>query len=276
MRARNIKPGFFENEELAQLPCEARLLYIGLWCIADRKGRFEWRPARIKVQIFPYDNIEVECHLMSLHDMSLILQYKHNGRLYGYIPNFEKHQNPHPHEAKSVLPDPLNEYSIITRYEFSTIPKHELNQCHDMSPKCNADILIPDTLKNIKTFCASCDAPQSGKTDVPFIETRKKRKLTGKRLETFSRFWNAFGYKKAKAEAADAWMDIPSLTNSLVDRIVEAAGKEAKQRPLLLARGQVPKMAQGWLSGRRWEDEAINDPVETNDYGPQYKEVTLD
>ena len=30
-RARNIKPSFFLNEDIVELPCEARLLFIGLW-----------------------------------------------------------------------------------------------------------------------------------------------------------------------------------------------------------------------------------------------------
>ena len=42
-RARNIKPGFFKNELLVGLPYEYRLLFIGLWTIADRDGRFEDR-----------------------------------------------------------------------------------------------------------------------------------------------------------------------------------------------------------------------------------------
>lgn len=37
-RARNIKPGFFTNDELVELPFEVRSLFIGLWAIADREG----------------------------------------------------------------------------------------------------------------------------------------------------------------------------------------------------------------------------------------------
>lgn len=93
-------------------------------------------------------------------------------------------------------------------------------------------------------------------TDPPFYLTKKKRKLTGKRLEAFDRFWKAFAYPKGKAEAADAWLDIPTLTDSLVDEIVKAAEGEALARPKVVASGQTPKWAQGWISGRRWEDEA--------------------
>ena len=91
----------------------------------------------------------------------------------------------------------------------------------------------------------------------PFYLTKKKRQLKGKRLETFNRFWAAFAYPKGKAEAADAWIDIPTLTDSLVDEIVSAASAEAAVRAAVIADGRTPKFAQGWLSGRRWEDKVV-------------------
>ena len=51
MRARNLKPGFFQNEYLADLPPLARILFCGLWCSADRNGRLEYRPKKIKAEI---------------------------------------------------------------------------------------------------------------------------------------------------------------------------------------------------------------------------------
>ena len=50
-RARNIKPGFFTNDELVELPFATRLLFIGLWTIADREGRMVDRPKKIKMEI---------------------------------------------------------------------------------------------------------------------------------------------------------------------------------------------------------------------------------
>jgi hypothetical protein len=138
MRSRNIKPGFFENEELAQLPYEARLLFAGLWCYSDREGRFEWRPKRIKALLFPYDDIDITCHLMSLHVMTLILQYKLGDDTFGVIPNFKKHQHPHPHEACSTLPDP-NECELILPNE------NNVMKCVTNVIQCQADIMIPDT-----------------------------------------------------------------------------------------------------------------------------------
>lgn len=255
MRARNIKPAFFLCEELAEADAFTRLLFIGLWCYADREGRFEWKPKRIKAAIFPYDRVDVGKMLSVL--MSLHVITCNDG--VGYIINFKKHQSPHPHEAKSVLP-PFPE-------------KTQENQCHDMSftfhemqCECNADVrkddsLIPDS-KN-KTFSASDDAES-------VYMTKKNRRLEGKRLQSFDQFWAAFDYKRGRAEAADAWLDIPTLTEKVVAQIVAAAKVEASKREELIKQGTTPKMAQGWLSGRRWEDADIR----VTTLSPQQPSVT--
>lgn len=90
--------------------------------------------------------------------------------------------------------------------------------------------------------------------DEPHYQAKSGRYLTGKRLVAFTRFWEAFAFAKGKAEAADAWLDIPELTDVLVARICDAARQEAEVRDRLMAKGGSPKWAQGWLNARRWED----------------------
>lgn len=104
MRARSIKPGFYKNEELAECSFSARLLFPGLWMIADREGRLEYRPKRIKAEIFPYDNIDIEPFLEELERNGLIKIYTVDGNSYIYIPKFLEHQRPHQNEQESVFP----------------------------------------------------------------------------------------------------------------------------------------------------------------------------
>ena len=103
-RARNLKPGFFKNEELAELPFEFRLLFEGLWCLADRLGRLEYRPKRIKGEIFPYDEVDVVKGLRELEKHGFIDIYTVENREYIQVVEFAKHQNPHHREAPSVIP----------------------------------------------------------------------------------------------------------------------------------------------------------------------------
>ena len=66
----------------------------------------------------------------------------------------------------------------------------------------------------------------------------------------FDQFWIKFNHKQGRNEAAQAWLQI-NPDNAMMGLIAQAAEAEA-----LRARqpGQVRKMAQGWLSQRRWED----------------------
>ena len=106
-RARNIKPGFFENEVLAEMPIAARLLFIGLWTLADRAGRLEDRPGRIRLKLMPLDDVDVDALLQRLHDDEMILRYTGaDGLQYIQVLNFEKHQSPHCKEKASTIPAP--------------------------------------------------------------------------------------------------------------------------------------------------------------------------
>lgn len=96
--------------------------------------------------------------------------------------------------------------------------------------------------------------PERDPGDEPRLVAKSGRVLAGKQLEDFERFWLDFGLSRGKAEAADAWLDIPDMTNALVARICEAARQEAADRPRLEDRRQKPKQARGWLLSRRWED----------------------
>lgn len=105
-RARNIKPGFFKNDLLAECHPLARILFAGLWCEADREGRLEDRPARIKVECLPYDECDIHQLLDSLSQRNFITRYEADGKRYIAINEFLVHQNPHQREVPSVIPAP--------------------------------------------------------------------------------------------------------------------------------------------------------------------------
>lgn len=105
-RARNIKPGFFANPELVELPFATRLLFIGLWTVADRAGRMEDRPKKIKMSVFPADDVDVDAGLNDLQNAGFLSRYEHEGMRYIQILAFDKHQHPHKDEKASTIPAP--------------------------------------------------------------------------------------------------------------------------------------------------------------------------
>lgn len=108
-RIRSIKPKFFLNEEVSALPYECRLLFIGLWTQADREGRLEDRPKRLRAELFPYDDVDVNKMLDKLvgtNGHPLITRYEINGERYIQVNKFKEHQYPHIKEPKSTIPAP--------------------------------------------------------------------------------------------------------------------------------------------------------------------------
>lgn len=105
-RTRLIKPALFENEVLGQMDGDTVLLFTGLWCIADRDGRIEDRPLRIKAQLFPYREMDVAGKLENLAAYGFIERYEVEGVKCIQVNNWQKHQRPHVKENPSDLPPP--------------------------------------------------------------------------------------------------------------------------------------------------------------------------
>ncbi|WP_425318297.1 hypothetical protein [Pseudomonas nitroreducens] len=121
-RARNIKPSFFKNEDLADLPPFDRLLFVGLWCLADREGRLEDRPRRIKIELFPGDGYDVEVGLANLQGKGFIDRYEVAGFTVISLPNFARHQSPHSTEKDSELPDCNGYLTVNERHRGKVLP----------------------------------------------------------------------------------------------------------------------------------------------------------
>jgi hypothetical protein len=103
LRIRALKPGFFKNEQLADLSPWHRLCYEGLWCVADREGRLEDRPKRLKVEIFPYDDLNMDGLLWDLTHAGFIRRYVIGHQPLICIPTWFDHQRPRPDETPSEL-----------------------------------------------------------------------------------------------------------------------------------------------------------------------------
>lgn len=155
MRSRNLKPGFFKNEDLLEIEPLGRLLFQGLWCMADRDGRLEDRPKKIKIEVLPCDNCNVDKLLEILDKKGFILRYKISNIKFIQILNFKKHQSPHMKEQNSIIPEPTPDM-----YGACMVHVPEIN---DASP---SDILIPDS-----------PYPHSLNPSLnTFVESRKKNK----------------------------------------------------------------------------------------------------
>lgn len=96
-RIRSIKPEFFRHEVLQDLEIAnpgkyPLMVFAGLWGHCDNKGRFEWKPRQLKLDILPFLPFDMAETLAILDGAEMVRHYTVDGKEYGEIPTFEKHQ----------------------------------------------------------------------------------------------------------------------------------------------------------------------------------------
>lgn len=105
MRSRLLSPEFWSDEKVNSVSDSAKLLFEGLWGIADREGRLEEKLPSIGLKVRPWDPLGVKPLLDELVTIGLVLRYPGStGAKLLWLPNFLKHQKPHKRETLSRLP----------------------------------------------------------------------------------------------------------------------------------------------------------------------------
>lgn len=176
-RSRNIKPSLFKNELLGEADPYLTILFSGLWCLADREGRLEDRPKRIKAEIFPYrDGIDCDDMLDWLHQNGFINRYQVGDDLYIQVCNFHIHQNPHHMESESLIPPPagqVNKFNAKPLYkkQKERILSRDGYKCVSCGSdkKLHIDHIFPVALggtsddSNLQVLCQSCNTSKGKK-----------------------------------------------------------------------------------------------------------------
>lgn len=145
-RKRLLNPLFFVDPDIAMVSFPARLLFQSLWCLADREGRLEDKPQRIRVQTFPFDQgVNIDGHLAELVEQDFIIRYAVDGKAYIQIRAFATHQKPHQREAPSVIPPPPARHTQGT-------PEHSLSPAGSAEPGGNRyPVAVPESAPDPET-----------------------------------------------------------------------------------------------------------------------------
>lgn len=253
-RARNIKPGFFKNEDLAECTPFARLCFAGLWTMADREGRLEDRPKRIKGELFPYDSVEVEPLLEELARWGFIRRYQVGGERFIFIIKFVEHQAPHGTEKDGSIPDENGFLTIHERGKNGYITGNHRLEPHVLTVKEHGQTSSQPQGNN-DALTVKTPNPEGGQNtlipDSGFLipDSLNPIPLRGCRFAEFWALWPKTDRKTAKAECEKRW---------------KARGLDA-EADAIFAHVAVMKTSDTWRRGfepapltylnqRRWED----------------------
>ena len=221
-RIRTVKPEFFTSEDIISLSPLARLLYIGMWCEADREGRFAWKPNTLKIRYLPTDNIEIYSLCDEIVAAGLVVTY---GDGLAFIPSFSKHQSINPREAASTFPAPV-EYS--NNYS---------------SRVTDASLTVIDVQRGRKegkeSLCSSADEQSS---------------------EGFEQFWTAYPKKQAKQDAAKAFR-AAKLKPEQLQTVLQDIKRRGSSPDWQKDGGKFIPLPATYLRGKRWEDAPLAQPM---------------
>lgn len=217
-RARNLKPGFFKDAKVVACSFPARLLFEGLWCLADYKGRLKYVPIEIKMELFPADDVDVESLIGELTDQGLIQIYRdHSGSALVQVTNFELHQNPHQNErfGKDKKPLPCLPGPDECLPDESTEKSHTKQEVEDAlrvlreyseSNPADSLLLIPDSCTSTEGVSPDGDSPGDESPD-----SEKPKRFVASKIELPDEVnhdawleWCAFRSKRRKPVSEDA------------------------------------------------------------------------
>ncbi|WP_236233664.1 phage replication protein [Pseudomonas tohonis] len=237
-RARNIKPALFKNEILGVADPLFTLLFEGLWLLADREGRLEDRPMRIKAEVFPYrEGLNVDQMLNWLQQSGFIQRYEVSGSRYIQINSFTKHQNPHKNEPASEIPCVSD----------GCIASDKIGTDTDESGSAPADSLnlIPDSLNLIPSSPSPAPEPVEGEIVLEVQDSKP---------DLFDQFWAEYPNKTCKAKAKAKWEKL-EVNQALFDQIMAGLRLQRASTAWVKDNGQYIPHPTTWLNGERWNDE---------------------
>lgn len=261
-RSRNIKPGLFKNELLGEADPIYTILFAGLWCLADRDGRLENRPRRIKAEIFPYrPEVDVDSALTWLASAGFVTPYEVAGEKYIQVANWEKHQTPHHKEVASVIPanTPIKKPKQKPSKPHAQIMDE--SSIDDASDKKDAStplipdslLLIPDSL-NSESLIPDSGFPHSDPAGSVDDERKAPSSPTGKVEPKTSATWDAYS---GEYEARYGILPVRNAkVNSLLAKVVDRLGADDSPH---VAAFYVRHNASWYVSRGHSVDSLLND-----------------
>jgi len=277
-RIRTLKPTRFTSRSLAKCPRDARTTFEGMWCEADDHGRGIADARLLKGAIWPLDDditfLHVSAHVDVLAATGHIRLYEVDGEAYYEVSNWAKHQAAAYRRGEPKYPpfsagQPLTHISAhgsvqedAARTQMAAgTGNREQGEGKQISRSAEPTEVFEDF--ELATEELTDATYEIGSDDDP----------------DFCEFWSTVPKKDGKAEARVAW------ANHVLGKGTYKGAKITKTDPDVMIAGMRSyaervrsegterrhiKMAEGWINGRRWEDELAR-----NDETPEQRGVDI-
>jgi hypothetical protein len=204
-RIRNVKPDFFRHEGLQDLEKAnpgkyPMFVFEGLWTKCDRQGVFEWKPRSLKLDILPFLDFCMEESLKILETAGYVQKYAVDGKEYGIIQTFRKHQIISRAEQNNI-----NVFPLPDAKTFEEEPDTDIKQLEtDNKPFSNGLETVPEQLQNTGILNSEFGNSEFGNSD-PKNKEDERPKLVIFLWQKNADIFNAFSSFKKPKDWEEFW-----------------------------------------------------------------------
>lgn len=234
MRIRSIKPEFWSSEDIAALPWDDRLIFIGLWSYVDDNAVGRDNEKLIVADLFPLEDdpretlARVSRGLQNLFERGFIVRYTVEDRAYLAIAKFPKHQRiDKPNKAR--YPAPTSDNAVIRE----SVARVSRDPRGDVAPGA-VDQRSRGTGEE-----ETCATPLRD-TNLPAASPR------------FDEFWSAYPLRRDRRKAEKAFT--AALKRASPDAVINGALRYSQDPN---REDRYTKYAEGWLNGDGWLDDPL-------------------
>ena len=212
-RIRTVKPEFLRHEELQELESEhlgkyPMFVFMGLWSACDKQGVFPWKPKLLKLDIYPFLGYDMGETLGILLDSGFVEKFETaNGKSWGFVPNFEKHQRitgdegknpsryPSPHEAVAQQSRHTGDTSATQprRMDENGKRKGIKEKEGERNSSGSSEPPSPATISDLETVQSPDETPpdeKTGKPEKPSLREREPKNDQERVLKAYGLNWD--------------------------------------------------------------------------------------
>lgn len=239
-RMRYVKPEFWTDSTMVALSRDARLFYIGTWNFAlCDKGHLEDDAIRLKMQIFPADNVDVPGLLRELMQAGRIVRLEGaDGSTWLQAKRLADHQKVDPRWTPRCPACKAAENLSQTQESFGEALTR--GNAPNRAEIDGADVNLSHTPRN---------SPQEGIGGEGIGE--RKTRPSAAPPDTFEAWWAQYPRKEGKGQAVKAYRAALKVIGA--DELATLTVRWFADRPDLERR--FTPLPASWLSAQRWADE---------------------
>jgi len=252
MASRLIRDGLVESEPFNSISWQAQALFLRLMLKADDFGRYTAEPRLVRAAVFPIQldhvsDLDVKTWIEECEEAALIVTYTVKDKRFLEIPRFDQRLR----AKRSKFPAPNRHDSAVNCPHIADKCPQVADTCPHVADKCPpvADKCPPEVEVEVEVEEGGVggvpEKPAPLTLVAPDPPSARKRASVD---EGFEKFWAVYPVKAGKANAHRVWKGLSEADKAL-------ATEKAAVYARLTAGATAIKYAQGWLNGRRWEDD---------------------